>query len=169
MTFTPFPAIFRDPSLLIPAPANAGDEVIGVDPATGYHVLNDGGYDPATVPDEVMIAKATDFATYMNTLARRLLGRISATGSASWNDECEALTGRNLVEDFAGYIYRRDLRTAEHLRDALLAQRDDRIAGRALPDRKVEGPARQTIRSAAQLGAYYRRQVARLTEMADAA
>lgn len=166
MAHTAFPAIFRDTSLLVPAPAGADREVIGVDPATGYQVLSDGHFHPATVPDDVKVRKAEEFAEFMNTLARRLRARISATGSASWEDECKALTSRNVIEEFAGYIYRRDLRDAEALQNVLLAQREDRIAGRPLPEWKNDGPARPVIRQASHLGAVYRGIAAKLSSAA---
>lgn len=160
MAHTPFPAIFRDTSLLDAAPAGVDGEVIGVDPATGYHVLCDGHFDPATVPVEVQAAKAADFAQFLTTLARRLRARIHATGSASWEGECQSLAARNLIEEFAGHIYRRDLREAEALQAELVNQRADRIAGRALPDWKHHGPALPAIRRSFALAVTYRRAAA---------
>lgn len=153
-----FPAIFRDTSVLTPAPANADSEVFGVDPATGYHVLCDGHFDPATVPGDVRARKATDFADYLTLLARRLRARIHDTRSASWEGDCTMLAARNLVEEFAGYIYRRDLRAAEALQSELIAQREDRLAGRPLPEWRNNGPARPAIRRAAALAGVYRSQ-----------
>lgn len=169
MAHTTFPAIFRDTALLTPAPAHADSEVIGVDPQTGYHVLCDGHFDPDTVPAEVRAAKASDFADYLNLLARRLRARIHDTRSASWEGDCEVLAARNLIEEFAGYIYRRDLREAEALQAELIAQREDRLAGRPLPEWRNNGPARPAIRRAAALAGVYRRQAAALTPAAAAA
>lgn len=169
MAHTPFPAILNDVSLLAPAPANADSEVVGVDPTTGYHVLCDGHFDPDTVPVEVKIAKTTEFADYLNLLARRLRARIHDTRSASWEDECKMLAARNLIEEFAGHIYRRDLREAESLQAELVAQRADRIAGRPLPEWKNDGPARPAIRRASELAGVYRRQAAALTPVTAAA
>lgn len=156
MTSTAFPAIFRDPSLLIPAPANAHDEVIGVDPATGYHVLSDGHFDPATVPEEVRVIKAADFAGFLTLLARRLRARNHDTGSASWEDECRVLAARDLMADYAGHVHRRDLREAVALQAELVAQREDRMAGRPLPEWKNDGPAKPAISRAFALAARYR-------------
>ncbi|TCJ72781.1 UNVERIFIED_ORG: hypothetical protein EDC92_12417 [Dietzia maris] len=169
MAHTTFPAIFRDTSVLAPAPAHADSEVIGVDPVTGYHVLCDGHFDPATVPADVRARKATDFADYLNLLARLLRARIYDTRSASWEGDCEVLAARDLIEEFAGYIYRRDLREAEALQAELTAQREDRLAVRPLPEWRNNGPARPAIRRAAALAGIYRRQAAALAPATAAA
>lgn len=166
MAHTPFPAIFREASLLTPAPAGADDEVIGVDPATGYQVLCDGHFHPGTVPADVQARMSEEFAQFLALLARRLRARIHGTSSASWEGECEALAARNLIEEFAGYIYRRDLRDAEALQAVLVGQRADRLAGRPLPQWRNNGPARPPIRRAFAMSAVYRRAAAAVSSAA---
>lgn len=166
MTSHHFPAIFRDSSLLTPAPANAHNEVIGVDPATGYHVLCDGHFDPDTVPPEIRAAKETAFADFLARLAKRLRARIHETRTASWHGDCQALIERDLMCEFAGYIDRRDLRNAVDLQDALLAQRADRLAGRPLPEWKNDGPARPAIRRAFALAAKHRKTADQISTLA---
>ncbi|MFD6516995.1 hypothetical protein [Rhodococcus sp. NPDC060176] len=120
---------------LLPCSTPAHDEVIGIDPTTGFQVTVDGAFHG--VPTATHIMKSLRVIDIATALYRLLRSRPSDSTRSAWSPNLQRLfdVGTTDLRELRGFIHHDTTRQLRDAIDLARTERSARIAGRGLPTR----------------------------------